>query len=82
MICQTYPVKEKIELILDSIRPALDMHGGDIELVKIDTRLKTIYVRFIGTCTHCAISEITLKHLIERQLKINVPQIKTVIAVA
>jgi Fe-S cluster biogenesis protein NfuA len=73
-------MKEKITQVLEKIRPALEMHGGDIELIKIDKKTKSVYIRFFGTCTHCAISEITLKHLVEKEIRRAIPSITNVIA--
>jgi Fe-S cluster biogenesis protein NfuA len=74
-------MRKKIEAILDRIRPALDTHGGDVELVKINQKAKTVSIRFIGTCDHCAISEITLKYLVEKEIRTAYPEITGVIAV-
>ena len=75
-------MRDAIEKVLDRIRPALNFHDGDIELVKIDKKNRTIYVHFVGTCDHCAISEITLRHLVEKEIRSSVPAIRNVVAVA
>jgi len=72
-------MNEKIEEILDRIRPALELHGGDVELLEVKKN-GTVMVRFSGVCSNCAISELTLKHLIEREIKRNIPKVKRVIA--
>ena len=74
-------MKKEIEAILDSIRPALQYDGGDIELVKIDVKNKAAYIRFTGMCSHCSISEITLKHLVEREILKQCKSIRTVVPV-
>ncbi len=74
-------MRKKIEAVLDRIRPALDAHGGDVELVKVNQRAKTAYIHFVGTCDHCAISEVTLKYLVEREVQAACPQITKVVAV-
>ena len=74
-------MNEAVESILTRIRPAINYDGGDIELVKINKRSKTVYIRFIGACTHCSISEITLKHLVENEIKKAIPSIASVVAV-
>ena len=56
------------------------MDGGDIVIAKIDKKKQILYVHFIGVCTHCGISEITLKHLIEKEMTKRVPEIKQVVA--
>ena len=62
-------MESAIEQILERIRPALLYDGGDIELVKVHKKTKTVYVRLQGMCSHCAISEITLKQLIEKEIQ-------------
>lgn len=73
-------MRKKIEAVLDRVRPALNFHGGDIELIKYDTRTKMVYLHFLGTCSDCAISEITLQNLIEKELKKSLPMIRGVIS--
>lgn len=70
---------EKIEQALDQIRPMIQSHGGDVELVRFEK--DTVYVRFIGACATCPISSYTLKVGIEEQLKSALPEIKQVVAV-
>ena len=71
-----------VEAILNKIRPAINYDGGDIQLVKINTRSKTVYIRFSGTCSHCSISEITLKHLVENEIKKALPDVASVVAIS
>ncbi len=74
-------MRKKIEAVLDRIRPALDAHGGDVELLKVSMKEKTAYIKFVGTCDHCAISEVTLKYLVEREVHATCPEITSVVAV-
>jgi len=74
-------MRSKIEKILGSIRPALQMDGGDIELVRIDKKTNTVYIRFIGSCEGCSISEVTLRHLVEKEIKKALPQISSIVPV-
>lgn len=73
-------MKKEIESILDRIRPALNLHEGDVELIKYDTRTKIVYLQFLGTCTDCSISEITLRNFVEKELKKDLPIIHSVVA--
>lgn len=57
--------KEKqINEVLNELRPFLMNDGGNIEFVKLED--KTVYVRFQGACSHCAMQHITLKDGIEK----------------
>jgi Fe-S cluster biogenesis protein NfuA len=73
--------EEKVKSIIEAIRPNLQSHGGDIELVGIDED-KTVRVRLQGACTGCPGAQITLKMGVERLLKENVPEVKEVVAVS
>ena len=72
---------KQIEKILNKIRPALQSDGGDIELVKVDKKHHSVYIRFVGMCTDCSISEITLKHLVEKEIRKALPSIQSIIPV-
>jgi Fe-S cluster biogenesis protein NfuA/nitrite reductase/ring-hydroxylating ferredoxin subunit len=51
---------------LDGVRPYLQSHGGDVELVGVD--LPVARVRLSGTCTGCSQSATTLQEVVERAL--------------
>jgi Fe-S cluster biogenesis protein NfuA len=65
---------------IDAIRPALQMDGGDIELVGVNEE-GIVQVRLTGACDSCSISWLTLKGGVERILKDRVPGVTAVEAV-
>ncbi|MEE8358203.1 MAG: NifU family protein [Candidatus Hydrothermarchaeales archaeon] len=69
-------MKEKVEELIDKIRPNLQADGGDIELVSIDDGV--VKVRLTGACGHCPMSQMTLKLGVEAFLKENLPEVKSV----
>jgi Fe-S cluster biogenesis protein NfuA len=73
-------MKEKVEQALNKIRPALQGDGGDVELVEVGED-GVVRVRLKGACGGCPMSQMTLKMGIERILKKEVPEIKSVEAV-
>ena len=73
--------EEKVQEIIDAIRPNLQGHGGDIELVGTDDD-NTVRVRLQGACSGCPGAVMTLKLGVERLLKERVPEVKEVIAVS
>ncbi len=75
---KTFP--EKVKEIIESVRPALQAHGGDVELVRIDED-NTVKLRLQGACSGCPGAAMTMKMGIERILKEKVPEVKEVIAV-
>ena len=72
---------ERIEEVLDSIRPAIRADGGDIELVSFDPLDGIVRIRMVGACYACPMSMLTLKAGIEARVKEQVPGIKSVEAV-
>ena len=72
-------MKEKIEEVLDKIRPSLMADGGNVELVDVEGDL--VKVKLTGACGGCPMSQMTLKMGIERLLKKEIPEIKEVVAV-
>ncbi len=65
---------------LNGIRPALQMDGGDCELVEVSDD-GTAKVLLKGACTGCPASSMTVTMGIERRLKASVPEITRVVAV-
>jgi Fe-S cluster biogenesis protein NfuA len=71
----------KVKDVIESVRPALQGHGGDIELVGTDVD-NTVRVRLQGACQGCPGAAMTMKMGIERILKEKIPEVKEVIAVS
>lgn len=72
--------EEKVKEVIESVRPALQGHGGDIELVGTDAD-NTVRVRLQGACQGCPGAAMTMKMGIERVLREKVPEVKEVVAV-
>jgi Fe-S cluster biogenesis protein NfuA len=72
-------MNEKVEAILNEIRPALQADGGDVELVGVNDGM--VSLRLTGACAGCPLSTMTLKMGIERILKEKLPEVKEVVAV-
>jgi Fe-S cluster biogenesis protein NfuA len=73
-------VREEVQKVIDEIRPAIQMDGGDIELVGVDER-GVVSVRLLGACTGCSMTHTTLKAGVERMLQTRVPGVTEVLAV-
>ncbi len=73
--------KKEVEEILEKIRPALQMDGGDVELINVDETTGRVEVKLQGACSHCAMSNLTLKEGIEKLLKEKIKGINEVIAI-
>jgi nitrite reductase/ring-hydroxylating ferredoxin subunit/Fe-S cluster biogenesis protein NfuA len=61
---------------LNGVRPALQGHGGDVSLVRIED--STAFVRLQGACNGCSMSSVTLRNLVEKALVENVASITAV----
>ena len=72
-------MKEKVEVALAKIRPALQADGGDVELVGVEGGV--VKLKLKGSCAGCPMSQMTLKQGIERVLKAEIPEVKEVVAV-
>jgi Fe-S cluster biogenesis protein NfuA len=72
---------ERIEEVLESVRPAIQMDGGDVEFVDFNESDGVVSLRLMGHCVGCPMSRATLKNGIEARLKMAVPQVRYVEAV-
>jgi Fe-S cluster biogenesis protein NfuA len=72
-------VRDKVQAVLDNIRPNLRADGGDVELVGVKDGV--VSLRLKGACAGCPMSTMTLKNGIERLLKQELSEVKEVIAV-
>ncbi len=72
-------MREKVEGVLDKIRPMLVRDGGNVELVDVNDG--TVEVKLTGACAGCPMSTMTLKMGIEEILKREIPEVKEVVAV-
>ncbi len=72
-------MREKIEKVIDDIRPMLQADGGNIELIDVEEGV--VKVRLVGACGSCPMSQLTLKRGVEARLKAQIPEIKEVVAI-
>ncbi len=70
-------MKEKVQSVINEIRPNLQADGGDIELVDV-TQDGIVKVRLRGACHGCPGAAMTLKMGVERLLKSKIPEVKAV----
>jgi Fe-S cluster biogenesis protein NfuA len=70
--------RDKIEEVLNVIRPALRADGGDVELIDFDEDDGIVQLRLMGACGTCPISFMTLKQGIEKRLVNVVPGVRGV----
>ncbi|MCX5887027.1 MAG: NifU family protein [Proteobacteria bacterium] len=72
-------MRERVEKVLDKIRPALQADGGNIELVDVTDGV--VKVRLKGACAGCMGAQMTLKMGVEKAIREVIPEIVRVEAV-
>ena len=72
-------MKDRVEQVINRIRPAVQMDGGDIELVDVVDGV--VKLRLVGSCSGCPSSTMTLQMGIERAIRAEVPEITGVEAI-
>ncbi len=70
-------IRTAVQEVIDTIRPAIQGDGGDLELVDV-TDEGVVQVRLHGACVGCPSSQMTLKMGVERVLKERVSGVSTV----
>lgn len=65
---------EKVQAVLEQVRPMLQRDGGDVELVEV-TADGIVKVKLQGACGSCPMSTMTLKMGIEKAIKEQIPEI-------
>jgi Fe-S cluster biogenesis protein NfuA len=73
-------VRQRVEEVINLIRPAVQADGGDIELVDVSDA-GVVQIRFHGACHGCPSSGMTLQMGIERNLRDRVPEVTSIIPV-
>jgi Fe-S cluster biogenesis protein NfuA len=73
-------MREKVQAVIDEIRPRLQADGGDIELVDVEEG-GLVKVRLRGACAGCPGAQMTLQFGVQRLLQQRVPEVTRVVAV-
>jgi Fe-S cluster biogenesis protein NfuA/nitrite reductase/ring-hydroxylating ferredoxin subunit len=70
------PAEQRVQEALEGVRPYLESHGGDVELVGVEEGV--VQVRLHGSCSGCPSSTMTLKLAIEDAIQKAAPEIERV----
>ena len=70
------PLEERVQAVLDLVRPGIRDDGGDVELVS--SAQGQVVLRFLGACVTCPSKSMTLRGGIERLLRERIPEIVSV----
>ncbi|MEI7904477.1 MAG: NifU family protein [Candidatus Firestonebacteria bacterium] len=68
---------EKVKAALEKVRPNLQADGGDVEFRSVSAD-GVVKVKLTGACGSCPMAQMTLKNGIEKFLKKEVPEVKSV----
>ena len=72
-------LRERVAAAVERVRPALLADGGNCEI--LDVRDGVVTLKLIGACGSCPMSQMTLRHGLERVIREDVPEIARVEAV-
>lgn len=70
-------IVEKINEVLDKIRPYLENDGGSVTFKRYENGV--VYVKLVGACSHCPMASLTLSDGIENALISEIPEIIKVV---
>ena len=70
-------LQERVEDALDSVRPMLASHGGDVELVGVEAP-DSVKVRFLGACDGCPASQLTFIAGVKQAIQERCPGIENI----
>ena len=72
-----HPVRleERVRAAIDTVRPYLGSHGGDVEVLDVDGDAGVVTVRMLGSCDGCASSSVTLELAVRRAIIDAAPEI-------
>jgi Fe-S cluster biogenesis protein NfuA/nitrite reductase/ring-hydroxylating ferredoxin subunit len=68
------PLADRVGAALDSVRPYMESHGGNVELLSIEDGVATIHLR--GSCSDCSASAVTLELAIKQALEEAAPDLE------
>jgi Fe-S cluster biogenesis protein NfuA/nitrite reductase/ring-hydroxylating ferredoxin subunit len=75
-----HSVERRVEDALESVRPYLGSHGGDVHLMEVAGEV--VRLRFAGSCKSCPSSAVTLELAVEDAVRAAAPEISTIEVVA
>lgn len=82
MVNNNSEMEERIEEVLDKLRPFLQREGGDIRLEKFDSETGICYVDMIGACAGCIMAASDVSDSVEVMLMDEIPEITKVELIA
>ena len=68
------PLQERVQAALDSVRPYMESHGGNVELLGLEQGVAKIHLQ--GSCSDCSASAVTLELAIKQALEDAAPDLE------
>jgi len=68
------PLGDRVQAALDSVRPYMESHGGNVELLGLENGIARIHLR--GSCSDCSASSVTLELAIKQALEEAAPDLE------
>ncbi|WP_249010864.1 NifU family protein [Conexibacter sp. DBS9H8] len=68
------PLEDRVQAALDSVRPYMASHGGNVELLGVEAGVARIHLR--GSCSDCSASAVTLELAIKQALEAHAPDLE------
>jgi Fe-S cluster biogenesis protein NfuA/nitrite reductase/ring-hydroxylating ferredoxin subunit len=75
-----HDIERRVADALDSVRPYLGSHGGDVSLLEVDGDV--VRLQFTGSCKSCPSSAVTLELAVEDAVRAAAPEISSIEVVA
>ena len=72
-------IRQRVECVLDRLRPALVADGGNVELADV-AQDGTVSVVLQGACAQCPAQGTTVQFGLEAELRSEIPEVTAVIA--
>ena len=69
-------IEDRINQILEKIRPFIKMHGGDVSLSNFDDGTATLEIS--GACVGCTLADLTYNQMIGSILMKDIPEVKRI----
>jgi Fe-S cluster biogenesis protein NfuA/nitrite reductase/ring-hydroxylating ferredoxin subunit len=67
-------LEQRVQAALDSVRPYMESHGGNVELLSLEHGVARIHLR--GSCSDCSASSVTLELAIKQALEEMAPDLE------
>ena len=77
-IARTNALRDRVEMALDGLRPALVADGGNVELLGV-AEDGTVCLVLQGACAPCPAQSATIRFGVEAALRAQIPEIKAVV---